>query len=292
MTGPVGVTPALLAKWALPEPGSDKDARGVVLLVAGSRRTPGAALLSGEACLRVGGGKLQVATAASVATQVALALPEAYVQGLAEDGSGDITAADAGLVVEMSEGAGVVVLGPGLTSPAAADRLLAEVVPHLQVTTVVDALASAHLTEQPDALHHLDGDCVLTVNPTELSKTLGVDQEVVEDDPVTAALRLAERVRAVVLCGGTVKTVATPDQKVWQVHEGCPGLGVAGSGDVQAGFVGGLLAQGASAAQAAVWGAYLHAVAGDRLADRGGPIGFLARELPAQAPSLLADLTG
>jgi hydroxyethylthiazole kinase-like uncharacterized protein yjeF len=292
MTEPRRVTPELLRAWPLPEPGSDKEARGVVLVVGGNRGTPGAVILSGEASLRVGGGKLQVATAEHNAAQVARALPEALVAGLGEDDNGDIATSAADEVVSLGRASAVSLLGPGLLDPDTAARLLAEVVPQLEGPVVVDALGSAYVTHHPDGLHHLDGRAVMTVNPTELARTLGVDDEQVDDDPVAASVRLAERAGAVVLCGGTRKIVATPDGQTWQVLEGGPGLGVAGSGDVQAGYVSGLVARGAEPAQAAVWGAYLHACSGDRLAERIGPVGFLARELAAEAPRLLADLAG
>jgi ADP-dependent NAD(P)H-hydrate dehydratase len=292
MTEPTRVSRGLLAEWALPDPGSDKESRGVVLVVGGNRSTPGAVILSGESSLRVGGGKLQAATACGGAAQVALALPEAGVHGLTETDKGDLDASGADLVVELASSAASVLLGPGLLDPQAASALLAAAVPEIDVPVVVDALGSAYVTDHPDGLHHLEGRSVLTVNPTELSRTLQVDEPEVDDDPVGASLRLADKARAVVLCGGATKVIATPDGECWQVVEGGPGLGVAGSGDVQAGFVSGLLARGAEPAQAAVWGAYLHATAGDRLAAEIGPVGFLARELPAVAPRLLADLAG
>jgi hydroxyethylthiazole kinase-like uncharacterized protein yjeF len=292
MAEPTRVTTGLLRGWPLPEPGSGKEDRGVVLVVGGNRGTPGAVILSGEAALRVGGGKLQVGTAARTSSQVGLALPEALVAGLPQDDSGDLALEAADEVVGLAKGAGAVLLGPGLMDPDAAAGLLAAVVPELSGPVVVDALGSAYVTGRPDGLHHLRGNCVMTVNPTELARTLRVDDDEVERDPVTATVRLAEQARSVVLCGGTRKIVATPDGDTWQVLEGNPGLGIAGSGDVQAGFVTGLLARGAEPAQAAVWGGYLHAVAGDRLAEEVGPLGFLARELPALAPRLLAELSG
>ncbi len=291
MSEPHRVTAALLRSWPLPDPGSDKNARGLVVVVGGNRSTPGAVVLSGESALRVGGGKLQVVTAASVAVPVAMALPEAGVQGVAEAGGGDPDRGSAEEIVRTAQGCACVLLGPGLLDPEAASELLAAVVPDLDGPVVVDALGSAYVTHHPGGLHHLDGRCVLTVNPTELSRTLGEDEDTVAEDLVGAARRLAEQARAVVLCGGPVKAIASPDGRAWLVTEGGPGLGVAGSGDVQAGYVAGLLARGAEPAQAAVWGAYLHAVSGDRLAGRVGPVGFLARELPALAPGLLAELT-
>jgi len=290
VTEPQRVTAELLRDWPLPEPGSDKESRGVVLVVGGNRGTPGAVILSGEASLRVGGGKLQVATAEHNAAEVARALPEALVAGLAEDHSGDIASRAGEEIVSLGRAAAVSLLGPGLLDPDSAAELLAEVVPRLEGPVVVDALGSAYVTHHADGLHHLQGRAVMTVNPTELARTLGVDDDEVEDDPVAASSRLADQARCVVLCGGTRKIVATPDGRTWQVLEGGPGLGVAGSGDVQAGYVSGLVARGADPAQAAVWGAYLHAVSGDRLAERIGPVGFLARELAGEAPGLLARL--
>lgn len=292
MPEPRRVTRALLRDWPLPEAGSDKQSRGVVLVVGGNRGTPGAVILSAESALRVGAGKLKVATAERTAAQVGLALPEALVAGLPQDDNGDIDVSAADQIVELARKAAVSLLGPGLLDPDAAADLLAAVVPTLAGPVVVDALGSAYLTRHPEGLHHLDGDCVLTVNPKELARTSGLDDEAVEVDPVGAAVRLAERARTVVLCGGTRKIVASPTGETWQILEGGPGLGVAGSGDVQAGFVAGLLARGATPAQAAVWGGYLHALSGDRLAERIGPLGFLARELPGEAPRLLADLAG
>ncbi len=82
--------------------------------------------------------------------------------------------------------------------------------------------------------------------------------------------------------------VATPDGSVWRHEDGPIGLATSGSGDVLAGLITGLLARGASPLQAAAWGVWLHAQAGRRLSQRIGPLGFLARELAAEAPALMA----
>jgi NAD(P)H-hydrate repair Nnr-like enzyme with NAD(P)H-hydrate dehydratase domain len=83
--------------------------------------------------------------------------------------------------------------------------------------------------------------------------------------------------------------IATPDGDCWR-HVGGQLLGTSGSGDVLAGIIVGLAARGAPLEQAAVWGVALHARAGQALAERLGPIGYLARELPAQIPMLLDQL--
>lgn len=286
------VSAEVLRAWPLPAPGGDKEARGRAVVVGGSDETPGAVRLAGEAALRAGGGKLQLATTSGVATALGVAVPESLVIALATSSAGHIATSAADEIVSVVSGAGCVLLGPGLADLDATVALMEAVIPRLrgEPAVLVDALASGYVTEHPDGLRHLSGRCVLTVNPTELSRTLGVEKEEVSADQAAATQQLADRTGVVVLCGGGDKTIATPNGRCWLVTPGGPGLGVSGSGDVQAGFVTGLLARGAEPAQAAVWGAWLHGSAGERLAARQGTVGFLARELAAEAPRLLEDL--
>ncbi len=289
---PVLVTSGTLQDWPLPAPGSDKEARGRVVVVGGSRQTPGAVVLASESALRAGGGKVQIATTESSCTAVAVAVPESLVLPLAETPEGRIGTTDADSVVKAAASADVVLLGPGLLDVDASIDLVGAILPRLDTTVVIDALASAYITANPDCLRHLEGRCVLTVNPTELSRVLDREEDEVAADPVTAAVDAAVRLGAVVLCGANGKAVATPSGEAWLVQVGNPGLGISGSGDTQAGIVAGLLARGAEPAQAAVWGAFVHGRVGELLAVSVGPVGYLAREVPGLVPGLLADLTG
>jgi hydroxyethylthiazole kinase-like uncharacterized protein yjeF len=291
MADPVHVDEQLLRSWSLPEPGSSKAARGTVLMVGGSARVPGAMYLAGEASLRTGAGKLQVVTTDSVARQLAVALPEALVHRAEESPSGDIATSATDDVCELADAAAAVLLGPGMMRPDDAEALLSGVLPRLgDQHVVVDALGSAAVTADRACLHHLSSTPVLTLNPSEIAIVLGVDEDDVRDDPVSAATRLSADARAVVLCGGAGKVVAAPDGRTWRITTGGPGLGISGSGDVQAGLVAGLLARGAEPEQAAVWGGWLHGHVGDVLAERVGTVGYLARELPGQVPGVLERL--
>ena len=291
MSLPVQVTPSFLRALPLPEIASDKDSRGVVLVVAGGTTTPGAVILAAESALRAGAGKLQVMTSEATSGVVGQSLPEARVLGLAAVKSGDPDASMAGEILDNASQAAAVLLGPGWVDPDNASALGAGVVPALQVPFVLDALATAYVTDDPEALRVHEGRAVLTMNPAELGRTLHLPEDDVLRRPGQAAVELARRSACVVLCGSDDKFVATPDGKVHVVTVGNPGLGVSGSGDVQAGLVAGLLARGCDTLTAAVWGAYLHGAAGDRLAGEQGPVGFLARELPSTVPALLAELT-
>jgi hydroxyethylthiazole kinase-like uncharacterized protein yjeF len=287
---PTVVTPSVLRDWKLPQAGAGKNARGQLLVVGGTTATPGAVLLAGEGGLRAGAGKLVLASVESVVSALGVAVPEASVTALPETGSGCISPDAAELVTRRANEADLLLVGPGFSDPEDSVALLAAALPEVQTSTVVDAVASAYLTEHPEGLHHLDGRAVLTVNPTELARTARVDDDDVAKDPLRHTLDLARQLRLVVVCGGTHKHIATPDGRSWVVEGGGPGLGISGSGDVQAGIVSGLFARGAEPAQAAVFGAYLHARAGERLAASVGALGYLAREVPGQVPRILAEI--
>lgn len=287
---PVVVTPQALRDWPLPGLQSSKEGRGRALVVGGSATTPGAVRLAAESALRAGAGKVQVVTVSTTAAPLAVALPEAMVVGVDATDGGDIAESAADRVLELAADCDAVLLGPGIGSTEAAVALLSVVVPELRSTVLIDALGTAWVTEHPDGLGHLDGGVVITANLTETALMLGEDEEAVEDDPRSAAVRLAARVGAVVSVGGPVTWTADPQGRTWQGSVGGPGMGTSGSGDVKAGVVLGLCARGAEPAQAAVWGAHLHGSAGDRLASALGATGYLARELAEQVPKVLAEL--
>jgi hydroxyethylthiazole kinase-like uncharacterized protein yjeF len=132
------------------------------------------------------------------------------------------------------------------------------------------------------------GPLVLTPNAGEMAKLLGKEKSAIEADPVAAATDACGRFEATVVMKGATTHIVSPGAEPLRFAGGGPGLGASGSGDVLAGLVAGLLARGAPPAQAAAWGVYVHGEAGARLASRLGPVGFLAREISAEAPAILA----
>jgi len=282
---PTPIDAELLDSWPLPEQGGDKSDRGRVLVVGGARQTPGAVLLAAETALRVGAGKVQVATASDTAAAVAVALPEGFVQGLPVLHGGELAVAGADRVVELAESADVVLLGSGMGDPECADLFLTQVVPRLDTLVVLDALGTAFLTGNLDGMRHLAGRVLLTPNLTETAAMLERSEQEVQDDQLGAARAIAEATGAAVLSGGEVSYVVSPQGESWSCSAGVPGLATAGSGDVKAGVVTGLLARGATPEQAAAWGAWAHARAGERLA-RESP-GFLARDVSREIPGEL-----
>jgi ADP-dependent NAD(P)H-hydrate dehydratase len=285
-TQPELVTPALLRGWNLSQEASSKEDRGTVLVIGGARRTPGAAMLTGLAALRVGAGRLTMAVAESTAVAVAVAVPESGVVGLPETGAGAVRGSGASLLEKDLASASVVVVGPGLDDAEEAAALLQGIAPLLNpdAALVLDAYALGVLPGLPDLCREWGGRMVLTPNPAEAARLLDRDSV----DMGAAVTEVAATYNAVVSGQGLV---AAPDGRSWEIPAGNPGLGTSGSGDVLAGVTGGLLARNADPAQAACWGTYLHATAGDRLSASMGPMSFLARELLAAMPPILAELS-
>ncbi|MFF5180835.1 NAD(P)H-hydrate dehydratase [Micromonospora sp. NPDC000316] len=280
------ITPGLLRDWALPVPTGGKESRGTVLVIGGSRFTPGAVLLAGVAALRAGAGVLQLAAAESTAATLSIQVPEALVVGLPETSTGAVVADRGGQLDELVGQADVVALGPGLTGIDETVRLLSLVLDAAGPRTplVLDAYALGALSHEPTLLVGSGRPVVLTPNVTEAGHLLGRDPG---DDLDAEAAELAARYEAVVSLYGHV---AAPDGRGWREESGDAGLGTSGSGDVLAGLLAGLLSRGSDPAQAACWGAFAHAVSGQRLIPRYGRIGFLARELLDEIPRTLATV--
>jgi ADP-dependent NAD(P)H-hydrate dehydratase len=279
-----------LRHWPLPalEPDGDKELRGRVVLVAGSREIPGAALLAAQAALRAGAGKVLVATAQSVAVQVAIAMPELRVVGLPETHSGGFDPAGLSRLDEALQRADAVLIGPGMQDGGAAIAFAQALRKrHPGVPALLDAAAMGAAVRDP-----LPGKpALVTPHAGEMAKLSGQSKAAVLADAENIAQEAARWWNTIVALKGATTVIADPEGDLW-VHEASnPGLATAGSGDVLAGLMAGFAARGASLVQAAAWAVAVHARAGDRLTGRMGGMGFLASELLAEVPALVQGLS-
>ncbi len=276
----------VLVRWPMHRaPDSDTFDHGTVLVVGGASETPGAVVLAGMAALRMGAGRLQIATAASVATAVAVAVPEALVLPVL-DGRQDLTSRIAV--------ADAIVVGPGVAVGERLHEVLDAVVDDASpaAVAVVDAAALAALADlEPERLRRWRGRLVITPNRGEAETLLerfgprAADRSAGADRDDLA--RLAACTGAVVTSFGHVRA---PDGRAWHAI-GHASLGTSGSGDVLAGLVAGAAARTGDAAQAACWATFAHARAGRLLGHRFGAGGFLARELLDAVGTILGSQT-
>lgn len=257
--------PGVLVHFLQPRPrDTHKGANGHVLCVGGDAGMGGAISLCAEAALRVGAGLVSVATREANAPALAARLPECMARGVES----------AHQLHAMLERAGVIALGPGLGqgdwSRDLYDAALASPRP-----LVVDADALNLLAAHPRKLHGV----ILTPHPGEAARLLECTVVEVQCDRFAAAGRLAARFDAVVVLKGAGTVIAAPGVVPCVIDAGNPGMAVGGMGDVLAGVVAGLRAQGLSSCDAACCGALLHAAAGDLAAAQGGERGLLPSDL-------------
>jgi hydroxyethylthiazole kinase-like uncharacterized protein yjeF len=256
-----------------------------VVVIGGSRSTPGALLLAGVAALRVGAGVLAFAAPEAVAIPLAVAVPEASVVSFAADVRAHPDSLDA--VIEAVSSADSVLIGPGLDDAEQSQSLLAGLLNSISAPIALDAFALGVLPEVAKSAATLPNELVLTPNSAEAARLLSVGPDAVDHEPVAVAAAIAQRWDATVSYNGVI---VNPRGEAFDTGTGHAGLGTSGSGDVMAGCVAGLLARGVDPLWTAVWATYLHGAAGDRLAARVGQLGFLARELLEQIPLVITEL--
>jgi ADP-dependent NAD(P)H-hydrate dehydratase len=287
-TPPVPLDAALLRAWPMPvRHGGDKFTRGTAVVVGGSPRTPGAVRLAGEAGLRMGAGRLQIATASEAALTLGVAVPEALVVPLEADDDGGLRWTDTTQLATMLREADAVLIGPGMLNETCGE-LVAGVLRCIsdEAIVVLDARALCGLAETPDELIPR-GRLVLTPNRQELRTLAGNEAEPQGDtEDATLASSVAQRYGAVISCFGRV----TSSDRSWTVGAGSPGLGTSGSGDVLAGLVVGAAARCGNAAQATCWATVAHNESAASLERRYGRLSFLARDLVAETAFVMGTI--
>ncbi len=287
---PVPLDTAWLKAHPLPDhhDNVDKNGRGRVLVIGGSRRVPGGLLLTAEAAFRAGAGKVTIATIASAALPLGIAFPSCAVAGLPETPEGEIAPDCADQILAEMALHDAIVFGPAMIDEAIVSTLLAALLPELpdDKFLLLDAFALRAATEHPHAIAARHDRVVLTPHEGELAAMLGTEREHVAKDPLAALEQAADLFRAAIMVKGATSHLMADDHCLSYAGGGL-GLAVSGSGDILAGLIASLGAQGLPPLEAAAWGIWLHGEAGRRLAETMGPIGYLARELLPLIPGLM-----
>ena len=287
---PTEITPALLKRHPLPDYTEDstKTARGKLLVIAGSRRLPGAALLAARAALRAGCGNVRVATPECVSTAIAIVLPELMVIPLPETSAGSIALTAIPTIQRQYDACQAAVIGPGIDEVPHTDAAARHIVETATIPLVVDAQAILALPS---------GQAIRAVAPRlytpheeEMAALTGQSEKHISQDRARAAVDFARASRATLVLKGRHTLIASPTGQLYVNTAGSRALGTAGSGDTLAGIAGSLLAQGLDTTSAALWAVYLHALAGEALAHTLGEDGPLASDVIDRLPTLLHSL--
>ncbi|MHC5212796.1 MAG: NAD(P)H-hydrate dehydratase, partial [Planctomycetota bacterium] len=266
---------------------SHKGSYGSVLIVAGSRRYPGAAILAALGAGRAGAGLVRLAMPAGIVPAVVPAAAFATSRPCPETAGGGL---DHTALAEILDEAGTctsAVVGPGLGQDEQTGRLLADLLPALEVPLVLDADGLNLLVRLGlDTLAARKAPTILTPHPGEFARLAGSETPQGEAR-APAAAALARRTGAIVVLKGH-GTVVTDGRRARTETAGNPGMATGGTGDVLAGALGALLAVVPDPAQAAALAVHLHARAGDAAAAEGGQDALLPEDVARHLGAALA----
>lgn len=251
---------------------------GRLLLLGGCESYPGAITLCALGALRSGAGMVYVGTSPTALTAIASRVPGAIPD-------------DDLFAMRKWEGYAAAVIGPGLGQSPEARRVVASSLYGAGSPIVIDADAISLLAGRPEALRSCGRPIVMTPHAAELSRVLGWSVEQIKNDRAGAVRKAADLCGVVVLLKGQGTLIAAPgDERIWMNPTGNPGMACGGSGDVLAGLIGGLLAQGLSPLDAARAGAWLHGHAGDLCAARLTAASMNAEDVAAELPKAFRAL--
>jgi NAD(P)H-hydrate epimerase len=281
------------AKSALPKVPllASSGRSGRVLLAAGSVNYIGAAYLACSGAMRVGAGLVTLATTASLQPILASKLTEATYLPLPEAEPGVIAAGAVDTIIERSSGYDVLLLGCGLgQNPSTAEFVSSLIMDKKLPLPVLDADALNILPGVNEWWQWLTDDAILTPHPGEMSRLCRLTVDEVQSSRLNIARKYAAEWCQTIVLKGAYTVIATTDGRCRVSPFANPGLASAGTGDVLAGAIAGMAAQGLSPFDAASLGVYLHGAAGDMIKNVLGDTGMIASDLLMALPAVIKQL--
>jgi hydroxyethylthiazole kinase-like uncharacterized protein yjeF len=270
---------------------TNKDERGKIFIIAGSHEMPGPAMLAGLAALRAGAGKVQIATAESVSTQLIPHFPEARIFAIKEKSRGVFHHSEVDSIAEKANLCSVILIGPGLFNSEENRLFLKDLL--LQVTPgtpiILDATAlDLVLSQEVRKIH--SNNIIICPHPGEMNTLTGKSIESIQKDSTATAQEFSNTYNCItVLKDHHTAITSSTSGELFLHKKGSPGLATSGSGDVLSGIIAGCISKTSNLQQAAALAVYIHGKAGRLLEEKLGQ-GFLAREILKVVPLVMKEL--
>jgi NAD(P)H-hydrate epimerase len=264
-----------------------KGSRGRLMIAAGSTGFTGAATLCALGAQRIGAGLVTVACPESLNAILEIKLTEPMTAPVPEVKGGFLSPRALGRILALATKANAMVLGPGIGRHHETARLIRELILKVTVPMVVDADALYLLAGQKDLFKSARSPIIVTPHPGEAAGLLKTSISDVESRRTAVAEQIAKEYNVTAVLKGPWTVIAQPQKGVRLNPTGTRALGTAGTGDVLAGMIGGLLAQRLQPWDAATTGVFLHGLAGQRAEKRLGPDGLLAGDILPEIPRVL-----
>jgi len=269
---------------------SHKGSYGHLLVVAGSRGKTGAAVLAAEAAMRSGAGLVTLAAPESLNNILENKLTEIMTEPLPEEKDGFLGKGSAKKILSALEGKSTLLLGPGISRQDETGKVVRELLANLSIPAVIDADALWHLSGALELIHDSKASLILTPHPGEMARLLGISVAEVQADRIGISREFAVEYACYLILKGARTIIATPSGETFINTTGNPGMASGGTGDVLAGLVGSLLAQGCSPLESSIAGVYIHGLAGDMAAEEMGEAGLIASDIIGKIPEVMREL--
>jgi NAD(P)H-hydrate epimerase len=285
---PTEVADSNLVAGLLPDRDMDshKGTFGAALIAAGSSSYTGAAFLAGSAAYRVGAGLVTLAVPEPLHSALAGHLPEATWVLLPHD-SGFISETASDILLNHVHRATAFLIGPGLGFHISTRKFVEEMLSKIKIPAVIDADGLRHIEQIDEWYKKLNKTATLTPHVGEMAVLTGLSKKEIQENRNEVALKYAKKWGHVVVLKGAFTIIAAPDGRMTVIPVATPALARAGTGDVLAGLIVGLRAQGLDAYDSAVAGAYIHAQAGLLAAD---DLGATASVMAGDVLDSIADV--
>ena len=257
---------------------SSKWTFGKTLLVCGSLKYPGAAILASKAAAAVGSGLTALSTKKEVFDQITSGIPEITHVDFNEK-----------TILEEAEKASVLVIGPGLTCEKEIETLVENLILKSNIPIVLDADGINVLAGKKEIIKRVKKEIILTPHPKEMSRLLGINFDYVLNNKVEIAKHTACKLNCTVVLKGPGTIIATKDEKIYISPFANAALAKGGTGDVLSGFIGGLIAQGLEPIKAACVGVYLHGKCGELVAKDKTEFSLLPQDLITYLPKAIKN---
>ena len=272
---------------------SHKHSVGKIFVLAGSRGLTGAAAMASNSAMIAGAGTVILGTPASVYPILAKKLTEVMVDPLSESAEGTLGGLSYEKVKKHMGWADLLILGPGLSRHPDTVELVQRIISECDKPMLIDADGLNALSEDRSILkRHRSKDVVITPHTGELSRLTGIPAEEIEFNRMEIARDSARQFKVTVVAKGAPTVTASENGTVFINPTGNPGMATAGSGDVLAGLIGGLWAQGMERSAAAYAGVYVHGRAGDRAKEKFGEKSMMATDIQQSIPETLIQIEG
>jgi ADP-dependent NAD(P)H-hydrate dehydratase / NAD(P)H-hydrate epimerase len=270
-----------------------KHSVGKIFVLAGSRGLTGAAAMTSTSAMKAGAGAVILGTPKSVYPILAKKLIEVMVEPLEETNEGSLSSSAYSSIQKHLRWADLLVMGPGLSRNRETQQLVWKIVKEFDKPILLDADALNCLAENINLLkQHASRQIIITPHTGELSRLTNIKPEKIERDRVVIARKVAKQFNLTLVLKGAPTVVADPNGEVYINSTGNPGMATAGSGDILAGVIAGLWAQGMDTTAAAYVGVYLHGLAGDFAKKRYGEKSLMAMDIQENLPEALRKIEG